>query len=225
LHVGDFNTGETSEPMYGTLIAPGTNQLFDPLNPAGLLTTNFDNNSATPWVLTEEDTYLEYRDDYQMMTTNIYYGVPGGLALVPGTYHAFANNGTVAYENSVNSGTDTALNNTLATNGPVFISAAQLYLDLTCASDHLPIVADYTIPMPAPVVRSVSVAGINLVFSVTNGITNAIYTVLMNTNISSPPATWTAVASNTASAGNFTIVATNSFNPALPCRFFMLETH
>jgi len=43
---------------------------------------------------------------------------------------------------------NTALSNRLITNGPVFISAAQLYLDLTNASDHLPVVADYTIPMP-----------------------------------------------------------------------------
>lgn len=224
LHVGDFNTGETSEAMYGTLTAPGTNQLFDPLNPASLLTTNFD--GSTDLVnLTDSATYLEYRDDYEMMTTNVYLDASGGLELVPGTYHAFGNNGTAGYEKSVNSVNNTALNNRLVTNGPVFISAAQLLVDLTGASDHLPIVADYTIPIPAPVISSVSVAGSNLVLSVTNGITNDVYVVLTSTNISSPVANWTAVASNTASAGNFTVVATNGFSPIVPIGFFTVQTH
>jgi len=86
-------------------------------------------------MLTEYGDELEYRDDLQVMTTNVYYGVAGGLALVPGTYHAFGNNGTTPYKSSVNSGSNTALNNRLVTNGPVFISAAQLYLDLTTASE------------------------------------------------------------------------------------------
>jgi hypothetical protein len=219
LHVGDFNTGDTSEAMYGILTAPGTNQLFDPLNPALLLTTNFD-SSADAANLTESDTSLRFRDDYEMMTTNVYFGA-GGLTLVPGTYHAFANNGTAGNVNSVN---NTALNNNqLVTNGPVFISAAQLYVDLTGASDHLPIVADYTIPIPAPVISGVNVSGSDLVFSVTNGITNAVYVVLMSTNISSPLASWTPVATNTASAGSFTVTATDSFDPSVPAGFFTVQ--
>ena len=209
--------------MYATLTASGTNQLLDPLNPARSLTTNFDSSTA-PANLTESATYLQYRDDYQMMTTNVYYGSGSGLALVPGTYHHFGNNGTTAYQTSVNSGTDTAFNNRLVTNGPVFISAAQLYLDLTSASDHLPVVADYTIPLPAPQITSVKLAGTNLIFSVTNGITNAVYFVLMNTNLTAAFTNWNAVASNTANAGNFTFIATNVFSPLAPSRFFRLQT-
>lgn len=222
LYVGDFNTGDASEPMYGTLLAAGTNQLIDPLNPGGLRTTNFDNSAAAA-LLTDAATFLQYRDDYQMMSTNVYFGTAGGLALVPGTQHAFGNNGTAGYLGTVNYG-NSALNNRLVTNGSVFLSAAQLYVDLTGASDHLPIVADYTIPLPAPVVRQVSVAGANLVFSVTNGITNAVYSVLMNTNPSGPLAAWTAVASNRASGGGFMLTATNAFSPAAPQRYFMLQT-
>jgi len=223
LHVGDFNTGDAAEPMYLTLTAPGTNQLIDPLNVARNLTTNFD-SSSSPVNLTEDDTDLEYRDDYQMMTTNVYYGTVGGLALIPGTYHPFGNNGTTAYETSVNSGTDTALNNRLVTNGPVFISAAKLLVDLTGASDHLPIVADYTIPMPAPKITGVTLSATNLALSVTNGITNAVYFVLMNTNLTSALTNWTAVASNPATAGNFSFTATNVFSPGAPQRFFLLKT-
>ena len=175
--------------MYATLTAPGTNQLIDPLNPARSLTTNFD-GSTVPANLTDAVTYLEYRDDYQMVTTNIYYNTPGGLALVAGTYHPFGNNGTTAYLGSANSGANTSLNNRLVTNGPAFISAAQLLVDLTGASDHLPLVADYTIPVPAPVIRSISLAGSNLALNVANSITGGVFTVLMSTNLSIPPASW-----------------------------------
>jgi PKD repeat protein len=97
---------------------------------------------------TEEDYSLHYRDDLLVGTTNVYAGTGGGLALVANTYHAFGNNGSVGFENSVNGGTDTALNSDLAAGSP--ISASQLYADLVGASDHLPVVADYTIPVVPP---------------------------------------------------------------------------
>ena len=222
LYVGDFNTGDTSEPMYSTLITAGTNQALDPVNPSGSTTLNWDGNSALN-VKTESATSLHYRDDYQMMTTNVYYGTPGGLKLVPGTYHVFGNNGTTPYFGSVNSGSNTALNNHLTTNGPVFISAAQLYLDLTNASDHLPVVADYTIPLPAPIITSFNLVGTNLVFNVANCITGGIYTVLMATNLSLPPTNWTVLATNVANGGNFTLTATNAANLTAPRRFYLLQ--
>jgi hypothetical protein len=167
--------------------------------------------------------FLQYRDDYQIMTTNIFYGTGGGLTYVAGTFHAFGNNGTTPYFGSVNSGANTALNNRLATNGPVFIPAGQLYLDLTNASDHLPVVADYTIPMPVPRISSFSLAGTNLTLTVTNGITNTLYTVLMSTNLSVPVTNWTALATGTATGGSFTLTATNAVNPAAPGRFYILQ--
>ena len=224
LHVGDFNTGQASEKMYATLTAPGANQLLDPLNPLRSLTTNWDDNSTADLpAKTDSVIALHYRDDYQMMTTNVYFGASGGLALIAGTYHSFGNNGTTAYLGSANSGVNTALNNRLVTNGPVFISAAQLYLDLTGASDHLPVVADYTIPVPAPSFAGVSLAGTNLAFSVTNGITNATYVLLMNTNLASALTNWIAVASNAAPGGNFTFTATNVVSATSPNRFFILH--
>jgi hypothetical protein len=192
------------------------------LNPAASLTTNFD-GSAVPANLTEEDTYLEYRDDYQMMTTNVYQAAVGGLALIPGTYHPFGNNGTTAYETSVNSGADTALNSRLVTNGPVFISAAQLLVDLTGASDHLPIVADYTIPLPAPVISSVSRAGSNLVVSLANCATNGSLTLLLGTNLAQPFTNWTALATGTATSGSLAFTATNALSTANPGGFFIFQ--
>jgi len=223
LHVGDFNTGEASEMMYATLTAPGTNQLTDPLNPARSLTTNFD-GSTSPANLTDSDIRLQYRDDYQMMSTNVYLGTAGGLALVAGTYHPFGNNGSVAYHASVNSAANTALNNRLVTNGPVFISAAQLLVDLTGASDHLPIVADYTIPLPAPAIAAAGIAGTNLVLNVANSITGAVYTVLMATNPALALASWTPVGTNTPSGGPFSWTVTNAFNSTAPAQFYILRT-
>jgi hypothetical protein len=109
------------------------------------------------------------------------------------------------------------------TNGPVFISATQLYLDLTDASDHLPVVADYTIPLPTPVITSFSLAGTNLVFNVANSITGGVFTVLMSTNISLPLTNWTAVATNIATNGSFMLTATNAVNPDAPGGFFILQ--
>ncbi len=135
--------------MYQTLVAPGVNQAFDVLNPTGSASSNFDGSGDLP-ELTESSTSLRYRDDYQMMTSNVLYSVTGGLAYVTGTYHPFGNNGTAG---NVNNGSDTALNSDLNTNG-VGITASQLYQYLTTASDHLPVVADYTIPSP-PALQSI----------------------------------------------------------------------
>jgi hypothetical protein len=131
----------------------------------------------------------------------------------------------LAPPNNTGTAADTTLINRLVTkNGPVFISAAQLYLDLTDASDHLPVVADYTIPIPAPRISCFSLAGTNLVLTVTNGITNAVYTVLMTTNIALPLTNWVAVATNVPGTGSFTFTATNVVNrTAAPKRFYILQ--
>jgi PKD repeat protein len=159
LYVGDYNVDYSSEAMYQTLFATNApdgiaqGQGIDPLNQTNSPNIDWEVNTSNTnilFMLTEEDYELRYRDDLQMLTTNVYFGAPGGLVFVPGTYHAFANNATTSWGSSVNNGSDTALLHDLATDGPVFISASQLYLDLTNASDHLPVVADYTIPIPAP---------------------------------------------------------------------------
>ncbi len=142
LYVGDFNCTTSTEAMYKTLTAAGINQAYDPLNPSDSYSITWGSSVLTS--LTESATSLSTRYDYQMMTSNVLFGVGGGLAHVPGSYHAFANNGSTR---NVNSGSDTALNNDLTTN-VTGIAATNLYKDLTTATDHLPIVADYTIQVP-----------------------------------------------------------------------------
>jgi hypothetical protein len=228
LYVGDYNVDNSGEPMYQTILsntAPNgihQGQGIDPLNPTNnpninWSTTTTDTNILV--MLTESGGELEYRDDLQLMTTNVYSGAAGGLALVPGTYHVFGNNGTTAYKGTVNSGSNTALNNRLVTNGPVFISASQLYLDLTNASDHLPVVADYTIPItvPAPVFQSVTGTGGTVRFT-WSAVANVVYQLQYRTNLAQ--GNWTNLGS-AITATNTVMSAADSIGPD-PQRFYRL---
>lgn len=145
LYVGDYNVTGSSETGYQTIVGPGANRGIDPGNPSGATGVDWEVDSLLE-LKSESATDLRYRDDLLVMTTNVYYGAAGGLALVPGTYHVFGNNGTTPYDGSVDLG-NTALTN-LVPGAPV--SAAALYTNLTTASDHLPVVADFTIPIPPP---------------------------------------------------------------------------
>ncbi|MGA2787049.1 MAG: hypothetical protein ABSF60_05930 [Verrucomicrobiota bacterium] len=191
LYVGDYNVTTSGEAGYLTILsntAPNgvqQGQGIDPMNPAGAANINWGTSTTAANILameTESSTDLRYRDDLQVMTTNVYYGVAGGLALVPGTYHVFGNNGTTAYDGSVNSGSNTALNSDLASGAP--ISAAQLYLDLTTASDHLPVVADYAAPItvPAPLLQSAAGTGGTVTFT-WSAVLGVVYQLQYRTNL------------------------------------------
>ena len=160
LYVGDYNVDTSAEPGYQTILAatsPGgvaQGQGIDPLNVSASTTIDWEStttNKSILVMLTEEDYELRYRDDLQIMTSNVYYGVAGGLCLATNTYHAFGNNGSLTYGAPVTAGTNTALAGKLAQGA--LVSASTLYLDLTNASDHLPVVADYTIPVSVPPVQ------------------------------------------------------------------------
>jgi hypothetical protein len=208
LYTGDYNA-DNPEPMYETLLALAApnaiqqGQGIDPLNPTNSQTLNWSASTTNPNILallSESSTDLRYRDDFEVMTANIYYGTTGGLNYVSGTCHTFGNNGTTVYQGSVNSGTDTALNNRLVTNGPVFISATELYLDLTDASDHLPVVADYTITLSRPLIAGSR----NVNFDVSNlgaGVTNTIAI----TNFGSATLVLSNAVITGVNAGDFTI--------------------
>ncbi len=233
IYVGDYNVDDSGEAGYQTILAAispngiSQGQGVDPFNVTNNPNINWsvDTSSTSILLMLSEHSYeLEYRDDLQLMTTNVFYRNPGGLEYVSGTYHTFANNGTTPYYGAINSGSDTALNNDLSTDGPVYIGAAALYTDATNASDHLPVVADYTIPIPAPVVTSLGIAGSNLLFNVANGMTGAVYTVLTATNLSPAPIQWFPMASNVSVGAVFTLTVTNAFNDSAPGRFYTLQT-
>ncbi len=161
VYVGDYNVDTSSEAGYQTILAAAApngapqGQGFDPLNPSAATGIDWSSSTTDKTILnmlSEKATGLQYRDDLQLMTSNVFYAVPGGLCLVPGTYHSFGNNGSLAYDARVTTSGNTALTN-IPAGAP--ISASTLFQDLTTASDHLPVVADYTIPLavtpPAPI--------------------------------------------------------------------------
>jgi DNA/RNA endonuclease G (NUC1) len=167
LYVGDYNPDDNSvEPGYQTIcsngvpnVSPRTSQGqgVDPLNilwgPYTSAATNINWGSSTTstsilFMLTDASTGIKYRDDLQIMTSNVYYDVAGGLQYVQGSFHAFGNNGSFTYGSSVNSSGNTALKDLDATLTNLYkLSASTLLADLTTASDHLPTVADYTVPI------------------------------------------------------------------------------
>ncbi len=130
IYAGDWNINGSSEAAYQTLIAAGTGQAFDPVNPA----ENWSGASTFKGIFTESATTLEYRDDLQLVSgpmQNEY-----GMQLVPGTYTVLGNNGTTAFKHSVAAAGNTALAD--LPNQSAVLSA------LTTVTDHLPVVADYS---------------------------------------------------------------------------------
>jgi hypothetical protein len=118
LYVGDYNVDYSWEAGYETILANtapngiSQGQGIDPLNVTGATNINWSSYTTDKNILAmlSETAYeLRYRDDLQVMTTNIFYGQLDGLNYIPGTYHAFANNGSLGYYSTVNSGSNTAL--------------------------------------------------------------------------------------------------------------------
>jgi endonuclease/exonuclease/phosphatase family metal-dependent hydrolase len=232
LYVGDYNVSRSGEACYQTIVAPAApngapqGQGIDPMNPTGSSGISWETNSLMS-LKSESATDLRYRDDFQIMTTNVYYGLAGGLALVPGTYHVFGNNGMTAYQGSVNSGGNTALTN-LAPGSP--ITATQLYDYLTTASDHLPVVADYTIPVPATLLDlklgNVQALSNGFQFAVSNANGTAItaseqarITIFSSTNLTDPFADWKLLTNAMRLTNGFLqITDTNTFGA--PQRFY-----
>jgi autotransporter-associated beta strand protein len=150
LYVGDYNGDGSTEAAYQTITAAkspsGINQGqgIDPLNPTDNYNETWAKNSAYTNIMTEKDTELEYRDDIQMMTSNVYNDTPGTLNYIANSYHAFGNNGTTNYEGNIDNGTNTALND-INGHGPLTSSQVLGAMQASLGSDHLPVVADYDI--------------------------------------------------------------------------------
>jgi alpha-tubulin suppressor-like RCC1 family protein len=77
---------------------------------------------------------------------------------------------------------------------------------------------------PLPGITNLSLAGMNVVLSGTNGQSGRTYNTLMSTNISLAVNLWTLVAINLSGAdGNFTFTATNAASPNYTAEFFILQ--
>jgi endonuclease/exonuclease/phosphatase family metal-dependent hydrolase len=163
LYVGDYNMRDSSDPAYetmtGTLAPNGGNQGqgFDPMNPTSSYSQNWYENEGFASLLTEADDDLYARFDAQLMTGNVYNDSPGGLDYISGSYHPFGNNGGEEEGSNINSGTNSSVNDTqgngtqgFANTGTLTVSQILSAESASLGSDHLPVVADYSIAIPEP---------------------------------------------------------------------------
>ncbi len=164
LYGGDYNIQSSSEASYQTLLASGNGQAFDPINTPG----TWHNNAGLAAVHTQSphdgsdglvQGGMDDRLDFILSTSEFLDNE--GLSYIPGSYHAFGNNGTT-YNQAVNAGSNTYP-----------LTNAQLDA-LAHVSDHLPVVADYQIPAkmqvtvdPVPA-RVINGASVSVLANVTN---------------------------------------------------------
>ncbi len=136
IYAGDFNMYSSNEPAYQTLLSSGNGQAFDPINTPG----NWNNNFTYRAVHTQSPHDgsdglvpggMDDRFDFQLVTGEFLDNE--GLSYIPGSYHAFGNNGTT-YNQAVNAGSNT------------YPLSQSILDDLAHVSDHLPVVADYQLP-------------------------------------------------------------------------------
>lgn len=150
IYGGDFNTYSSSEVMLtgnGTitgLTSAGNGQASDPLNRPGTWDNDadfVDIHTQSPLETTPNGSGLvgggiSSRFDMQYLTNDLLNGE--GVAYIPGSYHAFMNNGSVPLGKSINVASNDAL--------PSLPNHSTVLNALTTASDHLPLVVDYQIP-------------------------------------------------------------------------------
>ncbi|MDA1178736.1 MAG: hypothetical protein O2931_08070 [Planctomycetota bacterium] len=141
--MGDLNIYSHTEPMWSRLTGPiptsnSVGRVYDPLQRIG----DWHENNAFRDVHTQSPTTtarypgqvtggVDDRFDWQLVNGEMLDGE--GLSIIPGSYHAFGNNGAHA----LNGPLDVASNSAL----PASILSA-----IASSSDHLPVVADYQLP-------------------------------------------------------------------------------
>ena len=149
LYMGDFNMDGSTETAYQTMTASSTaaGQGIDPANYPPDYTITWG-KAAYKTILTQSTTSLNYRDDIQFMTPNVYNGTGAGLHYVAGSERPFGNNGTTGIGGSTNNSKNTSLNTLVQPTAPTPVTPSQALAALTTAADHLPVVADYVAPTP-----------------------------------------------------------------------------
>ncbi len=133
LYVGDYNIYYATDAGYQAITAPGQGQAFDPIN-----SPYFYGSQAPRATRTESGSSLTSRLDLELTTQNVLTD-PSGLYYIPGSYHAFGNDGSVSNVSNSTTALPGLPNRTAVLNA------------LVTASDHLPIVADYTDTVTSPV--------------------------------------------------------------------------
>ncbi len=101
-------------------------------------------------------------------------------------------------------------------------STAPILAHILTTNDVGPNSFESIFPTPQPRIVSCTLGGSSLLISGTNGVPGWTYFVLAQTNLTTPLSDWTRIATNQFDAsGNFTF--TNSIDPKLPARFYLLQ--
>jgi hypothetical protein len=134
IYTGDLNSAPP-EAEFTDYTAAGQGQAFDP-----------ENFTTSKQYFSESTDDLEYRDDYELMTSNVLNDT-GPIGYVSGSLQIFGNNGTTAANGDTNATGNTSLSD-LSDATTILNDLMQPY-----GSDHMPVVADYNIAVsPLPVV-------------------------------------------------------------------------
>lgn len=127
--IGDLNIDSSSEGSYSTLTGNGSGQVFDPINAPG----TWHNSNSFKGIHTQNPAGpMDDRFDFQLLNDDAM--ATGGLAFIPGSYRAFGNNGSHNLDQAITTGNGAS---------SVVLSA------LADASDHLPVVVDYSFDIAA----------------------------------------------------------------------------
>jgi len=144
IYSGELNSqlNENGYPGYNGLVVTATPSPGQGIDPGSTILKTY---SATS---------LRYVDDHQLVTAPVYNGT-NNFQIVSSSYTVFGNNGSTGNSGSVNQPSNTAMND-LGSNAMTVLGA------LTTATDHLPVVADYSVnigPPPAIIALSGAVSG------------------------------------------------------------------
>lgn len=147
IYAGDFNMFTSNEPGYQEFLSSGNGQAFDPIDRPG----NWSDNNAFRDIFTQAPSAtsqpalgldgggMDDRLDFQLISGELRDGV--GLDYRPGSYRTFGVDGSVAVNGSIDDASSTAL--------PGLANRLQVLGLLRTVSDHLPVVADYVLPLAA----------------------------------------------------------------------------
>ncbi len=153
-------------------------------------------------------------------------------AQYPYAFETFGNNGSTSFNSPSTSAGNHSLDdltNTTPNASTVYTNLQEAYTsgnigNTFVGSDHYPIVGDYNIVVPSPVIMGFNLNASNLIFTVTNCVSGGVFTVLTSTNLALPLASWAVLAGTNIATGNsLSFTATNAVNPASAGQFYQLQ--
>jgi endonuclease/exonuclease/phosphatase family metal-dependent hydrolase len=169
LYVGDWNVYSNTEGAYLEFLSAGNGRGFDPLGSGPWSgAANAGKHTQSPRDIVDDGLIgggMDDRFDFQVPTAALQDGA--GLSLLPGSYRTMGNDGA-HYNLAVNAGNNGYFPGELARSNAL----ADL---LFAASDHLPILSDFTVPAIMGVSLNASFGRViqGASFAVTLGVTNA----------------------------------------------------